>query len=286
MERVEKTFKCWEIMGCDKKYCPVYRQLQAEPVHLERMTFYDEMVATFAHEIRSPLTAIGGFARRLIKNLREDNTNRETAEIILSEVTRLEKLANDLRYFTQPMNAELQLVQVCSILEYTLKLLEYEFQRSNIDVETYLIDNLPLVFANPDQLKQVFLNLVNNAIDAMSSQNGGKLIIKTTQVDDNIDIAIIDTGRGVSEECKNRIFEPFFTTKPDGTGLGLAICKRIINSHHGEVTIESEEGRGAQFIIRLPNARSYIFPLMERTSDVKGLPALTGVSASTIYECG
>lgn len=160
MERVEKTFKCWEIMGCDKKYCPVYRQLQAEPVHLERMTFYDEMVATFAHEIRSPLTAIGGFARRLIKNLREDNTNRETAEIILSEVTRLEKLANDLRYFTQPMNAELQLVQVCSILEYTLKLLEYEFQRSNIDVETYLIDNLPLVFANPDQLKQVFLNLM------------------------------------------------------------------------------------------------------------------------------
>jgi two-component system NtrC family sensor kinase len=166
----------------------------------------------------------------------------------------------NLLSFTRQPKPQLKSLEVNEVLEELIHLSEPWFVSRNVKLEKHLAPDLPLILGDPTHLQTLFLNLITNALDAMPK--GGVLTIKTgqrlsppsSQEGRGLEIAMTDTGIGITEESKKRIFEPFFTTKKmgEGTGLGLAICEKIIKEHSGKIEIESEVGKGSTFLIFLP----------------------------------
>ena len=154
--------------------------------------------------------------------------------------------------FARPGRIGKKSTHLNQLLSETLVLVNKQLQRNKIETSLDLASDLPAVWVVPDQIKQVFLNLILNAIDAMP--DGGQLTLSTHYQPDDIQVmvALIDTGRGVPKEILNRIYEPFFSTKEAGTGLGLSICYSIVEAHGGHIELESNEGVGSKFAVYLP----------------------------------
>ena len=231
------------------------KELQRQLTQAEKLAALGRFTANVAHEIRNPLTSVGGFARRLDKVIPADTKEKGYAKIIIAEVTRLEKILLNVLSFSReaiPDNKENDLGEV---FEHVLRMYKYLFKEKTIEVKRSLED-LPAFLFDRNLMIEVLENIVLNAVDAMP--DGGILTITAKKEErpgeSNVLIRIQDTGGGISEEQMKMIFEPFYTTKAaeKGTGLGLSITRKIMESLGGMVDIESEVGKGAEVILSLP----------------------------------
>jgi signal transduction histidine kinase len=219
----------------------------------ERLALIGEIAAGLAHEIRNPLVTIGGFARRLEKKLLPPDPNQRYAGIIAGEVHRLEEFLDEILLFgkdRQPIKTPLQLND---IIRESVQLFSLNLSEAGITVRTILSDRLPTVNADASQLKQVFVNLFSNALDAMPE--GGELAVESSFDHGPPTAAIVsvsDNGGGVEPEVLGNIFNPFYTTKSGGHGLGLALSQRIVTDHAGRLSVVNHPGRGLTFTISLP----------------------------------
>ncbi len=226
------------------------KKLQEKILRSERLAALGQMVAEITHEIRNPLTMIGGFAQQLRRSI-EDESSLQKLNIIAEEVDRLEHLLADIREFYQVRTIVSEPVDMSKLFEEIRSMVGEECEGKNIQMEIQLDERALVVSGEKGRLQQVFLNLVKNAMEAMDS--GGVILIQSRLLGDEVEFVVADEGCGISEENRERIFAPFFTTKKQGTGLGLCISKRIVEDHGGSsFSFESEEGKGTTFKISLP----------------------------------
>jgi PAS domain S-box-containing protein len=230
--------------------------LQAKLAHAEKMATIGRLVSGVAHEVNNPLAAILGFTDLLLENPEMPAAAREDLQIILQETQRTKEIVQDLLSFARQRPAQKEPVNVNAVLRQTIKLRSYDFSSHGVEVSEDFEANLSPTLGDAQQLQQVFLNILNNAYDAIQeSGNHGRIRIRTRRAEDDIEVAFMDNGTGVVDP--ERIFDPFFTTKQagKGTGLGLSICYGIVRAHAGEILCWNNEGEsGSTFVVRLPAA--------------------------------
>ena len=230
--------------------------LQAKLAHAEKMAALGQLVSGVAHEVNNPLSGIVGFSDLLLENPELPAFARESLGIILQEAERTRLIVQNMLRFAREMPPQRELVQINAVLRQTLMLRSYGLSNRNVEIVERLAENLPVVVADPNQIGQVFLNILNNAFDAIEqSGRPGRIEVETIACAENVEIYFRDNGPGISNP--DRIFEPFFTTKPvgKGTGLGLSICYGIIQAHDGEIQCRNNaSGEGCTFLMRLPAA--------------------------------
>jgi signal transduction histidine kinase len=218
----------------------------------EHLAALGEMAAGIAHEVRNPLNSIRGFAS-LIKERVEDEKLGQFSSIIVDEVDRMNNLVNDLLDFARHRELDMGRVNLRKLVGEVGHGFSPQMQSANVESELDLPDDLPDVWGNADRLKQVTINIVRNAIEAMPE--GGRLSISagSREVDSGavVTLSVSDSGSGIPPEIVTKIFTPFFSRKDAGTGLGLAICQKIVKQHQGRIEVESEEGKGTTFTILL-----------------------------------
>jgi len=225
-------------------------QAQAQLIRTEKLASIGQLAAGVAHEINNPLGTIMIYAHLLLKNLDKDNPMREDVELIISEANRAKEIVQGLLSFARETKLKPGPVNVNDLLEDVLGLVVNQSLFHNIRIEKKIDEELPTIVADETKLKQVFLNIILNAAQAM--EGNGRLIITTTKDKKYIKIRIQDTGPGIPPEVMANLFSPFFTTKEKGTGLGLAISYGIIERHKGKIDVETELGKGTVFTICLP----------------------------------
>jgi PAS domain S-box-containing protein len=228
--------------------------LRDKLVHTEKMAAVGQLVSGVAHEVNNPLTAILGFADLLMENPDLPDNARKDLRVILQEAQRTKQIVQNLLSFARQMPPERSAVQLNSILRRTIQLRSYDFTSHGVEVVEHLDQELPEVMGDAHQLQQVFLNILNNAYDAVHEMGRAPRIeIMSTKAGDAVEVSFRDNGNGISHPDK--IFDPFFTTKGvgKGTGLGLSICYGIVKEHGGEILCHNNlGGQGATFIVRLP----------------------------------
>ncbi len=230
--------------------------LQAKLAHSEKMATIGRLVSGVAHEVNNPLAAILGFTDLLLENPAIPANAREDLEIILHETQRTKDIVQDLLSFARQRPVQRELVHVNAVLRQTIKLRSYDFASHGVEVSENFDERLEPALGDGQQLQQVFLNILNNAYDAVQEVGQrGRIVIRTSRQGSNIEVAISDNGTGVTDT--ERIFDPFYTTKQaaKGTGLGLSICYDIVRAHGGEILCRNnEDGVGSTFIVRVPIA--------------------------------
>ncbi|HUO25057.1 MAG TPA: PAS domain S-box protein [Candidatus Aquilonibacter sp.] len=228
--------------------------LRDKLVHAEKMAAVGQLVSGVAHEVNNPLTAILGFADLLMENAEVPESARKDLRVILQEAQRTKQIVQNLLSFARQMPPQRAEVQLNSILRRTVQLRSYDFTSHGVDVVEHLDENLPEVMGDAHQLQQVFLNILNNAYDAVHEVGRhARIEIMSTKAGDAVEVSFRDNGNGIS--YPDKIFDPFFTTKEvgKGTGLGLSICYGIVKEHGGEILCQNNLGEpGATFIVRLP----------------------------------
>ncbi len=221
-------------------------------VKTERLSAIGEVAASVAHEIRNPLAAIGGFARSVFQTLPEDDRNKSKVKVIVEETDRLELILSGLLEFSRPAVPRFTDVDINSLVLQTIHFMDAEIDEDLIRVTYDLDPELPRVWADGQQMRQVLLNVLRNAVQAMPG--GGTLTIVSRADDKEVWVSIQDSGPGIPADEVNRIFDAFYTTKPTGSGLGLAISAQIVRNHNGRIIIQPTGGKGAKFLICLPIA--------------------------------
>ncbi|MBP1608080.1 MAG: sensor histidine kinase [Acidobacteria bacterium] len=222
---------------------------QEQLLRAERLSTIGRMSALLAHQIRTPLVSIGGFARRLMREISPDDPRREEMEVIYSEVGHLERLVGEVLGYSKSSDAERKSVNANALVRSIAASMKEEIDKRSIRAVMNLCPEIPDIEVNELQLRQALMNLIANAIDAMPS--GGTLTFDTIADKNYIEIGVSDTGMGIKQEYWNKLFTPFFTTKEGGTGLGLAIVSQVVDNHNGSLRFESIPGQGTAFYIRL-----------------------------------
>jgi len=229
--------------------------LRDQLVHAEKMAAVGQLVSGVAHEVNNPLTAILGFADLLMENPELPEGARKDLRVILQEAQRTKQIVQNLLSFARQMPPERSALQLNSILRRTIQLRSYDLNSHGVEVIEHLDEGLPDVMGDAHQLQQVFLNILNNAHDAVHEVGRpARIEIMSTKCGDAVEVSFSDNGKGISHPDK--IFDPFFTTKEvgKGTGLGLSICYGIVKEHGGEILCHNNiAGQGATFIVRLPS---------------------------------
>ena len=229
------------------------KALQERINRSERLAALGQVVAEISHEIKNPLMMIGGFARQLAKENRDERSATKL-NIIVNEVQRLENLLREMRDFYLPRPLEFKEIEVNSLLKQVQDLIKEDCKKQSIRLEFKTDREEVFVEGDRARLEQVLLNLAKNAMEAMGQ--GGKISFISGLKQGVVEISIADEGAGISEENKGKIFSPFFTTKKQGTGLGLSICKRLIEAHPGSsLSFTSKKGKGSTFVIAMPVSR-------------------------------
>lgn len=232
------------------------KSLQDRLLQVERLAAVGRLTADVAHEIRNPLTAIGGFARRLHKQLAAGTAERASAEVIVTEVDRLERILRDLLNFSRESRFKLQPANINNPVRESIVAYMENCDEQAILIREELTPELPLVLCDTDQVRQAVDNLVCNAIGAMPG--GGELYLKSGRERlyevDYLVLEVGDTGHGIPAEKLELVFEAFYSTKKIGvgTGLGLSICKKIMDEHNGLILVESTMGQGSTFKLCFP----------------------------------
>lgn len=230
------------------------QQAQDQLLRKERLATIGRMAAQVAHEIRNPLVTIGGFARTLIKSEKVASDDELTlmTQIIAEEVSRLEKILNNVLDFVKLSKPEFKKEDINRIVQESLLIIQDEMANKDISIHKTLDLNLAPLWLDPQQFKQVLINVLQNAIYSMQD---GDLSIRTYQQNESqVVVEIEDTGVGIPEEILENVFTAFFTTKPNGTGLGLPITQQIIHGHGGKIDVKSEVGKGTLFRFIMPQS--------------------------------
>lgn len=234
------------------------KKMQDQLVNSEKLAALGQLVAGAAHEINNPLTAILGYSDLMISDSRTGERSRGIAEKIAQQARRTKRLVANMLSFAQQQPATKQWVQVNTLLNNVLQLREPDLTGKKIRVTTSLDLDLPEVWGDSNHLLQVFLHILNNAVDALQEVGGGIVTVSTSQADGFVSAGFSDTGHGVKDP--SRIFDPFYTTKPvgKGTGLGLSVCYGIVQEHGGEIVYHNNESGGATFVVKLPARKEQV----------------------------
>ena len=226
------------------------KEAQEQIVQTAKLAAIGELASYVAHEINNPLTSILGYAELIKDESNLENIMRDV-EIITNESFRARDIVQQLLEFARRRPLNMQEIDINSILRDVVSLIRVQFKDPKIQLHATYAE-LPLIMGDPNQLKQVFLNIMKNAVDSLSD-NEGEITIRTARNHTQAVIEIADTGHGIPPEVLPRIFEPFFTTKREkGTGLGLPISYRIIAAHKGKIEVKNKTDRGTVFRIFLP----------------------------------
>ena len=228
------------------------RRMQAQMIQSEKMVAVGKLAAGVAHEINNPLTGVLTNSSLMLEDMADDHPWREDIQTIVNETLRCRKIVKGLLDFSRQTKPQRTLLDLNQVVEDTLSLVRNQTVFRNTKIVYELDPHLPTVLADADQMRQVVLNIVLNAAEAMVQ--GGELRVASSAdpAAKAVELRISDTGPGIPDEVRARIFEPFFTTKKTGTGLGLAVAYGIIERHHGRIRIESARGKGTTFIVSVP----------------------------------
>jgi two-component system NtrC family sensor kinase len=234
--------------------------LQSKLMHTEKLAALGQLVSGVAHEVNNPLAAIVGFTDLLLENPSISQEAKQDLAVILQEAQRTRQIVHNLLSFARQMPAQREPVGINTIVQQTLKLRSYDLLSHGVEVVESYGDDLPSAIGDPHELQQVFLNILNNAYDAIQEvSRRGRIEISTLQSNGQVEIRFSDNGPGIRHP--ERIFDPFYTTKEvgKGTGLGLSICYGIIRAHGGEILAQNNhDGTGCIFSVRLPAAADHI----------------------------
>ncbi|MBI4057632.1 MAG: HAMP domain-containing protein [Elusimicrobia bacterium] len=225
-------------------------EAQRQLAQSEKMAAIGQLAAGLAHEINNPLNIISGFAEHLLEKTPQQDPGRVHLEEILRETVRSQKLVTEILRFAKPKTPARISTNINQLIEETLTLLQTQAKFDDIEVESNLQPDVPLLEVDRDQIKQVFLNIFLNACQAMPTS--GRLSVETKRNDGHIEVSVRDIGMGISAEHLDKIFNPFFTTKEEGTGLGLSLSYAIMEQHGGTIQIKSDPGQGTTCTVILP----------------------------------
>jgi two-component system NtrC family sensor kinase len=235
---------------------------QAQLTQSEKLAATGKLAASIAHELNNPLQAVQGCVYLVADRAAPDDPNRQYLDIAREELDRMARIVGRMVDFYRPSDEGRVPTDVNALLENVVALVGKRLQQGGIEVDLKLAPNLPLIAATGDHLKQVFLNIIINALEAMPQ--GGRLDMATRHVSERgaltkastdagfVEIEFADTGVGIPEEHIHNVFDPFYTTKPDGMGLGLSVSYGIVERHGGQIQVESKVGEETTFVVRLP----------------------------------
>lgn len=233
------------------------RRLQEQLIQSEKMSAVGQLISGVAHELNNPLASVLGFADFLIETGESPPALAEPLRVIQQEAQRAASIVKNLLTFARKQDQERRRVAVGEVLERTVALLRNQLIQHRVEPVLEEAPGLPDVFGSPNQLQQVFVNLINNGAQAIAATGRpGTVTIRVRPWLDGVAVDVADTGPGVPADLAERIFEPFFTTKREGegTGLGLSICQGLVKEHGGRLSLQSARGAGATFTVELPAA--------------------------------
>jgi two-component system, NtrC family, sensor kinase len=224
----------------------------------EKLTSLGLLAAGVAHEVNTPLAVISNYIQMLSKQLPREDERQKTIEKIVKQTFRASEIVNNLLNFSRTGAAEFVEINLNSILDETLSLVQHPFKTGRVTIIRNFGENLPFVLGSSTKLQQVFLNLFMNARDAMPS--GGMLEVRTYARNGSVEVEVTDTGMGIRAENLHRVFDPFFTTKASGrgTGLGLSVSYGIVKEHAGKMDVRSTPEKGTSFRVEFPVARKAV----------------------------
>ncbi len=229
------------------------KRMEMQLIQTERLAAVGELAAGVAHEINNPLGGLQNFVKMMSREPENISQNKEFLELMAEGLKRIEVIVKQLMAFSRPYSTQMDNHCVNTVVRNSIRFLDHRIKEQRITLEEHLFSGLPQIYADADQISQVIINILVNALDCMD--NGGKLTIATghcNHLKSSIHIKITDTGPGINDDIASRIFNPFFTTKEMGSGLGLAISKRIVEDHDGNIFVDSKPGKGTTFSICLP----------------------------------
>ena len=228
-------------------------------IESEKMAALGRLSATLSHELRNPLAGLKGASQLLFRKTGDNDERKQYVNLILEEVERLGKIVDDLIHFAKPKVLQYNFIDANKIIEDSILLHSEDFSQKKITIRKRL-SKLPIIMADGDKFKQVVVNVLLNAMDAMP--DGGELLVSSSvTLNEQIDKEVAtfqfkDTGHGIPDDILAHVFEPFYTTKPDGVGLGLAVCKSIIEQHGGSISIQSgkqkNDSSGTLILLEIP----------------------------------
>ncbi|CAN5538368.1 response regulator [soil metagenome] len=236
------------------------RELRLRLMESDRLAAVGELVAGVAHEVNNPLSSISAFAQLLLRETTLTPSQRESVDVIRTETTRASQVVKDLLAFARRSAPHREPIDMNGVVSRTIRMRQYQFAEGGVRVETELADELPSVMGDARQLQQVCLNLLTNAVQAMSAVGGGELRVRTSALDGVVRLDVSDGGTGIPTEVRAHIFEPFFTTKSEGegTGLGLSVSYGIVTAHGGTIEVVETSTAGTVFRVTLPSVSSAI----------------------------
>ncbi|MEJ2483441.1 MAG: ATP-binding protein, partial [Gemmatimonadota bacterium] len=225
---------------------------QSQLAHTEKMAAVGALAAGVAHEVSNPLAGILACLENLERDPRDEEMRKRYLGLVRDGLKRIERTIQNLLDFSRPREMRLEPTSLNHNLRHVVELVEYQLRKRKIEVRMELAAQEPIVLADHFQMEQLFLNLVLNAVQSMPG--GGLLTLRTGVSEGTVEAEVEDTGPGIDPAIRERIFDPFFTTREvgEGTGLGLAVSDSIVRAHGGTIDVESEEGHGALFRVRLP----------------------------------
>jgi signal transduction histidine kinase len=225
------------------------QEAQAHVLHQEKMAAFGLLAAGIAHEVGNPLTSISSMVQMLQRRDADEYT-REKLSLVSGQLQRIQLTLRELINFSRPASTEWTRVALGEILDEALNIAKYYKRTKGRQIEANVAPDLPPLYGVRDQLVQVFLNLVLNAVDATAK--GGHIVIRAAHLENLLQIDVQDNGSGIAPEHAGRLFQPYFTTKKHGTGLGLFVTRKLVADHGGTVDFESRLGEGTTFRVRLP----------------------------------
>ena len=225
------------------------RQTVTQLLQAERLSSLAEIASGVVHEVRNPLGAIKGAVEILEDELSENSPRREFALIAKAEVERIDRLIQEFLHFARSKEPDKKLININNVIDSIRLIIEKQAAEQKVEIQEELTEDLPLLTADDEQIKQVLLNLALNSLQAMP--NGGVLVLRTMEKNGAIVIETEDTGGGLDEKIRPKIFDPFFSTKESGLGLGLSVALKIVQQHDGQIVADNTK-KGTKFRIVLP----------------------------------
>lgn len=246
------------VHGLMEDISTIHSELEKSQEHLaqaEKMALVGRLAAGMAHSIRNPFTSVQMRLFSLRRTLALDPTQKEDLDVISAEIRHIDTIVQNFLEFARPPRLQVQRTSSAAVVDSALQLLEHRLNSYHVSVAVERAADLPEITADPEQLKEVLVNLIVNACEAMT--DGGHVVVSEQRQDDEVIgpavcISVRDNGPGIEPGLQAKVFQPFFTTKEEGTGLGLSIVERIINEHGGRVVLESAAGQGTRFNLVLP----------------------------------
>ena len=231
-----------------------YRQLKAaqeRSLQSQSLAAIGEMTAIVAHEIRTPLSTIGGFASLMLRQADDQEKVQRNARIIYDEVLRLEKIVGGLLAFSRPSQPHFRWCKICEILHESVDMITKKLNTANVEITVHCPRRLPQIYIDRGQIHQILDNLMRNAIEAMP-EGGSLSLTASSDPANSVAVKVSDTGIGIPQAHLEKVFDTFFTTKPTGMGLGLALSKKIIHDHGAEMLADSQQDQGTTFTLIFP----------------------------------